>query len=419
MISRRDFLAGSTSALLPPNSKTVVVIGAGISGIAAARTLQDRGVSVKVLESRNRIGGRIHTLDGLDMGAAWVHGTVGSPLTPLAKKFKIELKPFLVDGLVLKDPSGQSLTQISDSKLEEFEQRIVSGDRPQSVSQRLDQLLGKGWRKNSELRWRLQSALCNEFASTLEDLSAADLDSDDSLGGGDHLPVNGMFGFVNGLAKGLQIELNTFVESVILGRNSVQVRTSRGSLTADHVIISVPLGVLKHRKIQLPSELNPKFWSAVDRLGFGLLGKVILKFENEVDVPDDKWFGLCDDRDCLEMFRLDPKTVVGLCSGKRMRDYERNPVEAANDSLSDLKKVFGNSIPDFKTSLVTSWSFDPFTFGSYSSISAGASPADRKILAQSQLERIHFAGEHTEIRFPSTVHGAYLSGIRAAKAILA
>lgn len=402
-----------------PSPKTVIVIGAGISGLAAAQALRSRGFFVRVIESRDRIGGRIHTKDGLDLGAAWVHGTAGSPLVPLAKRFKIELKEYLVDGLILKDSRGKLLDKISDSKLENIQARIAESEKTESISQRLDQIIGKNWRTNAELKWRLQSAVCNDYASTLDDLSAPYLDSDDSLEGGDHLPVDGMIGFVKGLSTGLEIALNTVVESITLGKNNVQVNTQRGVLTADHVIVTVPLGVLKHRKIQLPSELNPKFWPAVDRLGFGLLGKVILKFENEVDVPDDKWFGLCDDRDCLEMFRLDPKTVVGLCSGKRMHDYERNPIEAANDSLSDLKRVFGNSIPDFKTSLVTSWSVDPFTFGSYSSISAGASPADRKILAQSQLERIHFAGEHTETRFPSTVHGAYLSGIRAAKAILA
>ena len=67
-------------ALTKPRVVDVVVIGAGVSGLRAARDLVERGRSVLVVEARDRCGGRVHTVRGRDRGAAWVHGGDGSPL---------------------------------------------------------------------------------------------------------------------------------------------------------------------------------------------------------------------------------------------------------------------------------------------------------------------------------------------------
>src|SRR6185436_17923519 len=74
-----------------PRAERVLVLGAGIAGLAAARTLRDHGIDVTVLEARDRIGGRAWTRDGLDFGAHWIHGTEGNPLTNLARKLNLPI----------------------------------------------------------------------------------------------------------------------------------------------------------------------------------------------------------------------------------------------------------------------------------------------------------------------------------------
>ena len=69
----------------------VLVIGAGISGLAAARALTQAGRSVIMLEARDRVGGRIHSEGGFDYGAHWIHGTEGNPLTNAARALGVPI----------------------------------------------------------------------------------------------------------------------------------------------------------------------------------------------------------------------------------------------------------------------------------------------------------------------------------------
>src|ERR1700758_2136320 len=110
-MSRRGFMTGAATvfgagvaapcasdrAKAPPGIKPVLIIGAGMAGLGAARNLADAGWPVRVIEARDRIGGRVYTARDLgvplDMGASWIHGTTDNPLTELATKAQIETVP--------------------------------------------------------------------------------------------------------------------------------------------------------------------------------------------------------------------------------------------------------------------------------------------------------------------------------------
>lgn len=87
-------------------------------------------------------------------------------------------------------------------------------------------------------------------------------------------------------------------------------------------------------------------------------------------------------------------------------------------AMQTLRHMYGKSIPQPLHYRITRWAADPFSIGSYSFLAVGATPNDYDILAQPVGKRLFFAGEHTQRNYPSTVHGAYLSGERVAGEIL-
>ncbi len=85
--------------------------------------------------------------------------------------------------------------------------------------------------------------------------------------------------------------------------------------------------------------------------------------------------------------------------------------------MTVLRKIYGSKIPDFEQSLMSRWSLDPFSKGSYTHIPVGARPKYYEAIAQPIQNRVFFAGEATTQDYPGTVHGAFLTGVREAKRI--
>lgn len=140
-MNRRNFIA-ATGVTLPGMmgaaqitkaaiSKRVIVVGAGVSGIAAAKTLVSKGHNVVVLEGRTRIGGRIATSSfwadtPVDLGASWIHGPVGNPITPIAVASKAPTVTTVSDSQIVYDTAGKPLTASSSRSLESLRSSIES-----------------------------------------------------------------------------------------------------------------------------------------------------------------------------------------------------------------------------------------------------------------------------------------------------
>jgi monoamine oxidase len=110
--------------------------------------------------------------------------------------------------------------------------------------------------------------------------------------------------------------------------------------------------------------------------------------------------------------------LFGFTAGAQAQRFEQlhlNTISAA--TMTSLRKIFGNSVPDPEIVMQTRWSSDPNSFGAYSFMSVGAKAEYYDTMAQPIDSRVFFAGEATHRTYPGTVHGAYLSGIREANRV--
>lgn len=440
-LSRREFVAGAGAAagavLLPACARGsgtrvghVVVIGAGMAGLAAARRLADEGLDVTVLEARERIGGRIWTDTSLgvpiDLGAAWIHGTDGNPLVGLAAEAGAATVATDFEDLMLFDGAVEVSAAATEEALDQWA----------TVSERVDALaagaaedatLADAIAEVSDLSdpllaWMTASEIVAEYGADPKDLSLRWFGSEGELAGADLILPGGYEQLVRHLARGLAIRLGTEVTAVHHGGTDVRIETSQGLLTADRVIVTVPLGVLKAATITFDPPLPEWKRAAIERLGFGLLDKVVLAFGEPFWPTTPDVIGLVGADRALPVLInglsfADMPLLVGLRGGDAARSRERmSDRDAVGELLASLPASWRATSP--AGSLVTRWAAEPFARGSYSYLTVGSSPADLRALAEPVGEGLAFAGEATHEKFHATVHGAYLSGLREAERIL-
>lgn len=225
-----------------------------------------------------------------------------------------------------------------------------------------------------------------------------------------------------------------------LGKQKTVVQCEDGdSIVADKVVFTCPLGVLKHRSVQFSPPLPDWKVGAIDRLGFGVMNKVILVFEQPFWDTERDMFGLLREpqtRDSMTqeeysanrgrfyLFWNCMKTtglpvLIALMAGDAALQAECTPdAEIIAEVTGQLRNVFKHAaVPDPLETIVTRWRSDKFTRGSYSYVAAQALPGDYDSMAQ-PIGNLHFAGEATCGTHPATVHGAYLSGLRAASEVI-
>ncbi|AUX69563.1 hypothetical protein CHX26_08730 [Porphyrobacter sp. HT-58-2] len=239
----------AADALTPSSRKSIVVIGAGISGLAAASLLARAGHQVTVLEARNRIGGRVWTSQQmglpLDLGASWIHGTEGNPLTALADS--LDLVRFkMSDRHIVRDGQGRKL-------------------RPQDQPDWLFDCI------------EAQTA----FGADLNLLRPEAVDDNDGYGGDDEAFSGGYAAILDALKGEYEIALESCVRQVKITDNGVVLEVDdKASVHADAIIVTVPLGVLKAGAISFDPPLPAAKTDAIMRSGMGVLDKLFLRFDD-------------------------------------------------------------------------------------------------------------------------------------------
>ena len=208
---------------------------------------------------------------------------------------------------------------------------------------------------------------------------------------------------------------------------------------ADHVILTVPLGVLKDGSIKFEPELPDWKTESIQRLGFGTLNKVVLVYEETFWDVNQDMVGLLRQADQAQSVAQEdyiPKrgrfylfwncvktsgrpVLIALMAGDAAHQAEflsdGDLVSEVTEQLAMMYKP--KVVPQPSETIVTRWGKDRFARGSYSYVGATASSHDYDTMAR-RVGNVHFAGEATCGTHPATVHGAYLSGLRAASEVL-
>jgi len=423
----------------------VIVVGAGIAGLRAAQKLQQNGWRVLLLEARNRIGGRIWTdTDNgqpLDLGASWIHGTHGNPITALANQLRATLITTDYEDLKRFNANGEPLSAELDHRIEEllahyFElarEYAEAQDHDISLQAALEAAL-RIYPLNTQdsrllnyavsITYAVNTTFEHEYAAASNQLSAWYFDEQEEFGGGDVIFSRGYRTVVDFLAQNLDIRLNHVVQRITYGDSGVIVKAAQGSWRAQAALLTVPLGVLQRRSITFEPPLPTTKQQALERVAMGLLNKCYLIFP-EVFWDDATLLGYIGDNkgEWAEWLNLDALFDAPILLGFNAGEYAHT-LEAQSDgqtiasAMHTLRNIYGERIPNPLRYRITRWAADPYSLGSYSFLAVGASPADYDVLAQPVGKRLFFAGEHTQRDHPSTVHGAYLSGERAADEIL-
>jgi monoamine oxidase len=468
-MSRRTVLAGAAIAgvALPApralgapeyvgaatdGSADVIVIGAGLAGLSAARHLRAQGASVIVLEARNRAGGRVHStrLSGgqmIDLGAQFM-GDAHMHMAALADEAGLRRTSAAVPGDLLHlssedtapqrtSPDALPLPMIHQlDALQAFWriERSVASLSGEDLA-RLDRIDAASFLRDKTFLDPAYRAIGGyvegEMCTALADVSAYEaLEQGASIGGfageGESIQwflADGAEGVTRYLADALggSLILNAPVSRVAQEAGAVTVTAATGTYRADRAIVAVPpqfygtVGVLQ--------ELPPSWQAALGGWRLGSVVKTILVFQDPwwrraglsgMIVNPGGMFGAALDaspEDSLGILIVF-STAQGAQALSRLPD-EKARVAAA---MRWLRHAHGTGIPEPIETRSIDWSADPFSLGGYASRRGigGWSAAPDLFAPYGQL---HFAGTETANRWRSFMDGAVQSGLRAAEEI--
>lgn len=406
-----------------PSSVDVAIIGAGAAGLGAANALKDSGLSTIVLEARDRVGGRAHTIQAapdvvFDLGCGWLHSANRNSFVGIAGQLNFEVNKDLPPWR--ERAYGKAFPQAERDDfvlaLDEFYDRLQAAAGS-----------GKDGPANRYLepgnRWNPMIDAISTYVNgcELDQLSILDYDAyqDTNI---NWRVRRGYGALVAAYGAQVPVALNCEVRLIDHSGKRVRIETSRGTLEAHKVIVTVPTNLIADEAIRFSPDLPDKV-DAARGLPLGLADKVMLALDDPEALPKEGNLRGATMRTEMGTYHIRPfgqPCIEGFFGGRFAQALEDAGDGAiAAHSIDEIVSLLGN---DFRRKLKplkeSRWSHDPFARGSYSHALPGHA-GKRAVLAAPVDGRLFFAGEATSPHFFSTAHGALDSGERAAKEVLA
>ena len=400
----------------------IAIVGAGAAGLAAAEAVAASGLKGVLLEARDRLGGRAHTIPTsvgpIDLGCEWLHSADVNPLVARVEAL----------GLTL-DKTPPPWANIADSPVFSREERVAFGEAFLALDARLEAAAKDGGpdRPASDLMdpdspW---APLLNAFSAFYNGAEFDQVSLRDYAAYED-TEVNwrvaeGYGTAISRLGGDLPTRLSCPVSMIRHDGPRVELETVLGTISARAAIVCAPTAILATGALRFMPALPDKLDAAAG-LPLGLADKVFLKLDEPDMFPPETQLYSNPRVTATGAYHLRPlhrPMIEVFLGGAHARALEgQGPGAAAAFAVDGLVGVYGGDIRS-KVHVIaeTHWAADPFAGGSYSHALPGHAGA-RAVLAAPVDQRLFFAGEACSPNFFSTAHGAWLTGQAAARAAI-
>ncbi len=415
----------------------VIIIGAGAAGLAAGCKLHDAGKDVLIIESRDRIGGRIHTTYDFDdnnpteLGAEFIHGEnavthelvkqAGLHVIPVDRYGKLRWAQYSRPAVPVAQLPPQLRATIAGLFMH---YQALPKDAPLPDISLAQYLRQKGW--DEEALKVADILLAQTCCAALENLSCADLIREmriDHAGKQEFRIKEGYGELLKWYSRDLPIQLNTAVRDVIWGDEGVSIVTTREDYRAHRCIITVPVSILARGTIRFNPPLSSEKQQAIGAFRTEAATKLIYRFREPF--WDDELTFMCHTglaaRWWTPGYGRDGAAVIACFATAEKAQIldEQDENRALTWGLTELNWLLGTGERDLRKLAIdsrrVSWAFDAYARGGYAHLPPGQAAA-RPALAKPEEDILFFAGEATaHDSNPQTVHGAIESGWRAAR----
>ncbi len=438
-------MLGLFSVTALAKDKTAIVIGGGLSGLTAAYELQNKGWQVTLLEAKPSLGGR----SGMAT-SEWIGNDKTQPvLNKYVSTFKLGTTPapefvrtpgYLIDGeyfsaadLATKQPATADALKRYQKTLDDLARSIDDPQNPAATStlHALDQITVSSWLDKQNLPATARQLINQDIRTHYDEpsrlsllyfaqqnrvyrgISDRDLRASRLVGGSQVLAQ----AFVKQIKT---IKTNSPVSAITQDKDGVTVKVGAVGYQADYVVLAVPLRALN--KIALTPALDAQHMAAIKGTNYGWRDQIMLKFKTPVWESKARMSGEIYSNTGLGMLWIEPAlkggaNVVINLSGDNARVMQAfGDKQMVDQVLIRLHAFYPQARGSFTGYEIRRYSTDPSMGGAYLAYGPGQISKFWR-LWERPLQRVTFAGEHTDTLYPGTLEGALRTGQRAASQV--